>query len=145
MLLIRAKVDLRTIAMKWYSSFPKAPALLEPHHQIVQCNIWNNSPFVWPERGEHNYKYPSPRKLLKQSLSLFLSLDVNSNFLDFHSFPQTKYILFLNILLWSKLLNDWSSNHSISIFQLFEIILDVRCLHLEHLACCRHLHMHTCA
>ena len=28
-----------TIAMKWYSAFPKAPALLEPYHQIVLCHI----------------------------------------------------------------------------------------------------------
>ena len=32
---IRAKVDLGAMAMKEYSAFPKAPALLEPHHQIV--------------------------------------------------------------------------------------------------------------
>ena len=28
------KVDLVVMAMKWYSAFLKAPALLEPHHQI---------------------------------------------------------------------------------------------------------------
>ena len=27
--------ELGAMAMKWYSAFPKAPALLEPHHQIV--------------------------------------------------------------------------------------------------------------
>ena len=31
----RAKVDLRGMAMKVYSTFPKPTALLEPHHQIV--------------------------------------------------------------------------------------------------------------
>ena len=31
----RARVDLVAIAMKGYSTFPKAPASLEPHHQIV--------------------------------------------------------------------------------------------------------------
>ena len=30
-----ARVDLGAIAMKGYSTFPKAPALLELHHQIV--------------------------------------------------------------------------------------------------------------
>ena len=29
------KVDLRVMAMKGYSTFPKAPALLKPHYQIV--------------------------------------------------------------------------------------------------------------
>ena len=31
---LRARVDLGAMAMKGYSAFPKAPALLEPHHQI---------------------------------------------------------------------------------------------------------------
>ena len=30
-----ARVDLGALAMKGYSAFSKAPALLEPHHQIV--------------------------------------------------------------------------------------------------------------
>ena len=30
----RARVELRAMTMKGYSTFPKAPALLEPHHQI---------------------------------------------------------------------------------------------------------------
>ena len=29
------KVDQGVMAMKRYSAFPRAPALLEPHHQIV--------------------------------------------------------------------------------------------------------------
>ena len=29
------RVDLGVMAIKGYSAFPKAPALLEPHHQIV--------------------------------------------------------------------------------------------------------------
>ena len=32
---LRATVDLGAMAMKRYSAFPKTPALLEPHHQIV--------------------------------------------------------------------------------------------------------------
>ena len=35
MLPLRARVDLGAMAMKGYSAFLKAPALLEPHHQIV--------------------------------------------------------------------------------------------------------------
>ena len=31
----RARMDLGAMAMKRCSVFPKAPALLEPHHQIV--------------------------------------------------------------------------------------------------------------
>ena len=32
---LRARVDFKAMAMKEYSAFPKAPALLEPHYQIV--------------------------------------------------------------------------------------------------------------
>ena len=35
MLPLQARVDLGLIAMKEYSAFPKAPAKLEPTHQIV--------------------------------------------------------------------------------------------------------------
>ena len=34
-----ARVDLGAMEMKEYSTFPKAPALLKPHHQIVWCHI----------------------------------------------------------------------------------------------------------
>ena len=33
-LLLQVIVDLGEMAMKGYTTFPKAPALLEPHHQI---------------------------------------------------------------------------------------------------------------
>ena len=39
MLPLRARVDLETMVIMGYSAFPKAPVLLEPHHQIVQCHI----------------------------------------------------------------------------------------------------------
>ena len=32
---LQVKVGLGVMLMKGYSAFPKAPALLEPHHQIV--------------------------------------------------------------------------------------------------------------
>ena len=32
---LQAKVNLGLVAIKRYSAFPKAPALLRPHHQIV--------------------------------------------------------------------------------------------------------------
>ena len=35
----RARVDLEPTTMKRYSAFPKAPAFLEPYHQIVKCHI----------------------------------------------------------------------------------------------------------
>ena len=40
MLPIWARVDLGTKAVKGYSTFPRAPALLETHHQIVLCHIY---------------------------------------------------------------------------------------------------------
>ena len=35
---LRVRVDLGEMAIKGYSAFSKAPALLEPHHQIVWCH-----------------------------------------------------------------------------------------------------------
>ena len=35
----RARVNMGVMAMKGYSAFPKAPVLLEPHHQIVYSHI----------------------------------------------------------------------------------------------------------
>ena len=35
MLPLQARVDLALMAMKGYPAFPKAPTLLEPHHQIL--------------------------------------------------------------------------------------------------------------
>ena len=39
MLPLQVKVDMGALAMKGYSTFPKTPALLKPHHQIVKCYI----------------------------------------------------------------------------------------------------------
>ena len=39
MLPLRTIVDLGMMAMKGYSAFLKAPALLEAHHQIALCHI----------------------------------------------------------------------------------------------------------
>ena len=39
MLQLRATVDLGAMALKEYSAFPKAPESLDPHHQIVLCQI----------------------------------------------------------------------------------------------------------
>ena len=35
MLQLQAKVNLEARAMKGYSAYPKAPALIEPHRQMV--------------------------------------------------------------------------------------------------------------
>ena len=39
MLPLRARVNLGAMAMKGYTAFAKASAILEPHHQIVSCHI----------------------------------------------------------------------------------------------------------
>ena len=38
MLPLQARVNQGAMAMTGYSAFPKAPTLLEPHHQIVSCH-----------------------------------------------------------------------------------------------------------
>ena len=39
MLPLQARVYLEVMTMKGYSTFSKAPTLLEPHHQIVKCHM----------------------------------------------------------------------------------------------------------
>ena len=39
MLPLQATVDLGVMTIKGYSAFPKARALLKPHHQVVQWHI----------------------------------------------------------------------------------------------------------
>ena len=36
---LQERTDLGEMAIKGYSVFPKLPALLEPHHQILLCHI----------------------------------------------------------------------------------------------------------
>ena len=48
---LRARLELGTMAMKRYSTFPKAPALLKLHHQIVLC----------PTRNSLEESYPSAK------------------------------------------------------------------------------------
>ena len=43
----RARMDLEAMAIKGYSAFPKAPALLETHHQIVYCHIQDTRWVGW--------------------------------------------------------------------------------------------------
>ena len=42
MLLLRARVDLGAMPIKGHSAFPKAPVLMEPHHQISYYYIEDN-------------------------------------------------------------------------------------------------------
>ena len=46
-----ARVDL---LMKVYSSFPKAPALLEPHYQIISCHIQDTLSWVGSNSSAEN-------------------------------------------------------------------------------------------
>ena len=70
MLTLRAREDLEAIAMKEYSAFPKAPDLLELHHQIVECHI----------QDTHGGGYPSAEM---QSVYSTASVDWNLRQRDF--------------------------------------------------------------
>ena len=43
MLPLRARGELRAMAMKRYTAFPEATASLGPHHQIVECLVWGGA------------------------------------------------------------------------------------------------------
>ena len=59
MLPFRARVDLGAMSMKGYSAFPKAPALLEPHNQIVWCHIQDNHGAGYNPPAEVQSVYPT--------------------------------------------------------------------------------------
>ena len=44
----RVRVDMKAMAAKGYSEFPKDPELLEPHHQIVKCHVQGTCRGVFP-------------------------------------------------------------------------------------------------
>ena len=75
MLLLRTREDLVAIAMKGYSVFPKAPALLEPYSQIVLCHIQNiryrvGVSLLWRETVGVFYSPIRQGKILNGSLTL---------------------------------------------------------------------------
>ena len=47
---LRARVNWEVLAMKGYSTFPKAPALLDPHHQMFYCYIEDTRWFFTPQQ-----------------------------------------------------------------------------------------------
>ena len=71
---LRARVDLGAMTMNGYSTFPKAPALFEPHNQIVYCHkqdtrweqecytslgmhsVYSTAPGGWTENHVNAYK-----------------------------------------------------------------------------------------
>ena len=82
-----ARLDLGAMAMKRYSTFPKAPALLKPHHQIVLCHIkdtrWGGLTLLQSSQcilqiqptGQGRWKSILPNKLFDiTTLSIYLNL-----------------------------------------------------------------------
>ena len=61
----RARVDLEVMVVKECSAFPKAPASLEPHHQIVKCHTQDTPWGVLPLCREAVGVFYSPSRLGK--------------------------------------------------------------------------------
>ena len=125
MLPLRARVDLRVIAMKRYSAFPKAPALLEPHHQVVQCHIQDTRLGILPLcRGAVSVFY-SPSRLGNSKIRWTASIYIYI------------YIVFLNMHRTNGNANK-STNKMVCPFFLFQILkchtittITTRSLYLE--------------
>ena len=80
MLPFQARMDLGAMAMKRYSAFPKAPVLLDPYHQIVECYIQDthSREMVLPplqRRSRYILQPPQPTEL-KSLLRLHVSVNV---------------------------------------------------------------------
>ena len=108
MLLRGARVDLGAMAMKRCSALPKAPALLEPHHQIVKCYIKDT---YWGEvlpicKGTLGV-FHSPSRL-GNLCGLVWFYDISS--MVGYLMPNLVYTYILNIydLVWLVL---WHINH----------------------------------
>ena len=102
-LLFRSRVELGAMAMKGYSAFPNAPALLEPHHQIVLCHIQDTRWGSYPSVEKHIEKYP------KSGLLLFVGGGPSSSIALF--FPTNSNHLFINgakYRLWWKVTHNFS-------------------------------------
>ena len=69
-----ARVDLWVMAMKGYSAFPIASALLEPHYHIVSCHIQNTRWCVYEGGGLTPLQRCSRGILLPQLTGLLHSL-----------------------------------------------------------------------
>ena len=69
-LLLRARVDLGVRTMKGHSRFPKAPELLEPHHQIFSAISWtlDGGAGFLPIRREAVGVFFSPYRLGKYAI-----------------------------------------------------------------------------
>ena len=86
------------MAIKRYSAFPKAQALLKPYHQIIQCHIQDTHQGNLPPHSAETIKEYS-------KLSCFLELEShhqgNQLFGGFlaHYSESTRYLLLLLLLL----------------------------------------------
>ena len=74
MLQLWARVDLGAMVMKGYSTFPKAPALLEPHHPIILCQSRTFIGGVLPLCREAVGVFYSPSRLGNASMFVFACL-----------------------------------------------------------------------
>ena len=110
MLPLRARVNLGAMAIKGYSTFSKAPALLEPHHQIVLCHIqdtrcgwWDLSPLHRNSRCilqlQPNGPSGSPTPLQKCSHCILQPQPIGPRKIFFTFLMYFIFILFSNLCL----------------------------------------------
>ena len=98
-------MDLGEIAMKGYSAFRKAPALLEPHHQIVYCHKqdshWGGS------YSSTEMQRCSRCILLSQPTGLY---DFSANSLGVTLFLNESQLICLHTFKWFQVLLFNSNN-----------------------------------
>ena len=105
------------MAMKGYSAFPKAPALLEPHHQIVYCHIQDTR---WggglPLCREAVSVFYSPSRLGKYEVELSGSFDDATSVVEDFLFTNR-----IQAQQYSRIrFEDWEDNKR-NIVQLYTI------------------------
>ena len=108
---LQARVDLGVMAMKSYSAFPKAPALLELYHLIVKCHIQGTccEGFIHLPRCSWCILQPQPiglRKLNWKNMHEIWSLDLMRK--QVKSLAIFWYALVWGThIIWAKQFKSW--------------------------------------
>ena len=128
MLPLRARVDLGAMATKGYSAFPKAPALLEPHHQIVHCHIqdtrWGG---VLPLCREAAGVFYSPSRLGKSYFLLKIAVFKDSNeTLIFQFVGQFVYVRTRRYILYKRVKTSPTLKSCLEAYHIYQPLCSYR-------------------
>ena len=120
-----SRVDLGAVVVKGHSAFPKAPALLEPYHQIVKCHIQDTRWRVLPLRRHAAGIFYSPSRRGQDRYDFTEGDSINNGNVFFKKqfyfsefFPINVYSALFEIVFSQKLFQC----HEIFVLTLFKMV-----------------------